>query len=410
MRSTKYIISNYRMVIKMVKKLKIVFASHTFIGGPFVVGSHHLAREMTRLGHEVLHISTPITPFHYFFSKNEINSLRKKVSRDSKKNRNDFPINYIPFSLVPWKVTRKLYCKFGVNLAITSLSFPSMKKYLDEISFSEPDILLIDQPTFIGIEKFISPKITIYRATDLYTEMTGDQTISIAERDIIGFSDGVIGTSGPVLDYLQKINNRLPNLLIENGVDFEHYTKIEPLPLEFASIPTPRAIYVGAIDDRLDLGAFELLAKEFKNLNIVIIGPDDGSCKRIASLYSNIYLLGSKPYTQLPQYLNHSQIALLPLSDHEANKGRSPMKLYEYAASGLPVIVKETPEIMRRNEEFIHTYKDQNSFIELMNKLLADIANNSVRKNDIRDSVHKQSWRFKAQQLLEFSLELMKKV
>lgn len=249
------------MVIKMMKKLKIVFASHTFIGGPFVVGSHHLAREMTRLGHEVLHISTPITPFHYFFSKNEINSLRKKASRESRKNRNDFPINYIPFSLVPWKVARKFYSKFGVNLAVTSLSISSMKKYLDEISFSEPDILLIDQPTFIGIEKLISPKITIYRATDLYTEMTGDQTISIAEKDIIGFSDGVIGTSGPVLDYLQKINNRLPNLLIENGVDFEHYTKIESLPHEFASVPTPRAIYIGAIDDRLDLEAFELLAK-----------------------------------------------------------------------------------------------------------------------------------------------------
>lgn len=86
------------------------------------------------------------------------------------------------------------------------------------------------------------------------------------------------------------------------------------------------------------------------------------------------------------------------------------MKLYEYAACGLPVLVKETPEIMRRNEKFIHTYKDPNSFIEVMNKLLVDIDDNRIRKNDIRDSVHKHSWRFKAQQLLEFSLELMKKV
>ena len=46
------------------KKLTIVFASHTFMGGTFVVGSHHLARCLANQGHRVLHLSTPVTPFH----------------------------------------------------------------------------------------------------------------------------------------------------------------------------------------------------------------------------------------------------------------------------------------------------------------------------------------------------------
>ena len=44
--------------------MNILFASHTHLQSPFVVGSHHLARQLARQGHNVLHMATPVTPWH----------------------------------------------------------------------------------------------------------------------------------------------------------------------------------------------------------------------------------------------------------------------------------------------------------------------------------------------------------
>lgn len=44
--------------------MKILFVSHTPMGGSFVVGSHHLARAMTAAGHAVAHLGPPVTPAH----------------------------------------------------------------------------------------------------------------------------------------------------------------------------------------------------------------------------------------------------------------------------------------------------------------------------------------------------------
>ena len=42
--------------------MKIAFLSHTAMGGDFVVGSHHLATALAARGHDVLHMSAPVTP------------------------------------------------------------------------------------------------------------------------------------------------------------------------------------------------------------------------------------------------------------------------------------------------------------------------------------------------------------
>ena len=47
------------------------------------------------------------------------------------------------------------------------------------------------------------------------------------------------------------------------------------------------------------------------------------------------------PWQQLPAYLQHAQIGLIPFDvAHQADlvHGINPLKLYEYAAAGLPVV------------------------------------------------------------------------
>jgi len=114
-----------------------------------------------------------------------------------------------------------------------------------------------------------------------------------------------------------------------------------------------RVAYAGAIDFRFDAELVVRLAKARPEIEFVIIGSGTDSHSLAAPDLQNLRWLGTRPYAQLPAYLQHANVGLLPLNDHPANAGRSPMKLYEYAAAGLSVLATRTQELARRAPSFV---------------------------------------------------------
>jgi hypothetical protein len=96
-------------------------------------------------------------------------------------------------------------------------------------------------------------------------------------------------------------------------------------------------VYVGALDRRFDWPTVAGLARSAPTVRIDIFGP---AASRPPSLPANVFLPGPVDYTDLPRTLARYRVGLLPLSDEETNIGRSPMKLYEYLASGLNVLTR----------------------------------------------------------------------
>ena len=81
----------------------------------------------------------------------------------------------------------------------------------------------------------------------------------------------------------------------------------------------------------------------------VLIGPDyDGSIKRSGILQKkNIYWLGPKPYTELPQYLKYFDVATIPFLLNEITHSTSPLKLFEYMSAGKPIVTTAMNESQR---------------------------------------------------------------
>jgi glycosyltransferase involved in cell wall biosynthesis len=379
--------------------MKVLFASHTYMGGPYVVGSHHLAREMGRLGIQVLHVSTPITPGHAMSYKKQTSRERLKIWRHPDK-REENVMNYVPFSLFHWRMVNRIYRSTGTNWFVKGTIFPTFSTLLDKYGFSEVDLLLIDQPLFAGINQYVKAKKTIYRATDLNPEMMGDEIVAKAEEKIISHSDALIATSEPVLNSIRRYNNELPALLMHNGVDYEHFNRSYDEPQDLAVLTGQKAIYVGALDHRFDVGAVTFLAQSLPRLQIILIGPHSSELVDRTSSLPNIHVLGPRNYNDIPAYLQHSDVGLLPLSSHKANQGRSPMKLYEYAASGLPVVVRETVELQRRKEPFLYFYNIKDEFVQSTLDALHN--KNDISKEQTRFYAKKQSWASKTRELLDF--------
>jgi glycosyltransferase involved in cell wall biosynthesis len=378
----------------MNKPLNIVFLSHTFLGGSFVVGSHHLARNLARLGHSVAHISTPITPFHLFRRSNNKESLaRFELWQRHGQHESPSLFEYVPMSLIPWTFARwALTSKQNPYL----LTGPTIRSVLQRQGFDSIDILLVDQPKFAGIRHLLNPRRLVYRATDLYASLTGDAIVNRAEKILSNQeADLLIGTSWPVLNHLEQLAPGKPSLLLENGVDLEHFSEPRSQPAEYVDRRRPRILYVGAIDDRFDTKAIAILANERPDWDIFLVGPISRDLSEILDI-SNVSVLGSRPYRDLPAFMQHADIGLLPLNNHPANAGRSPMKLYEYAAAGLPVVAKRTPELSRRSDNFVVPYDESNKIAQAL-----DQAVHLERKQIVMDAQH-HGWTHKAQVLLDF--------
>ena len=86
-------------------------------------------------------------------------------------------------------------------------TIPSIRKLLKKIDFVEADALIIDQPSFMSLWKYIKSEQVIYRPTDLYHNMkhNGDIITKIEEK-IVAASQAVVATSHPVGAYIQSIN------------------------------------------------------------------------------------------------------------------------------------------------------------------------------------------------------------
>ncbi len=333
--------------------MRIVFASHSHFSPCMVVGSHHLARRLAGAGHEVFHLSSPLTPVH--LTRLGRSPCRERFHAWLRGPRQIAPrlTGYIPLALVPWQIARRSLTPSSNLFAESMVAFEATVR---RRGFAAPDLLLVDEPRLAGIQRLLRPERTYYRATDLYSDFQRDPAVKNAERILAAEADGVIGTSGPVVEWLRALAPGLPSLLLENGVDYAHFSAPRPCPLEYRGLKGPRVIYMGVVDQRFDFLALRALAEARPDVTFLLAGPVSTPIPAALRARGNVVALGPRRYEDMPAYLQHADAGLLPFNSHSANRGRSPMKLYEYASAGLPVVSAATEEIVRRAEPFVFTY------------------------------------------------------
>lgn len=298
--------------------MRVLLASHTAPGGAFTVGSHHLAREFRALGHQVCHLSTPVSFAHLVHAGDP--EVRRRAGLALRRGRSPDPAAFVPFTLVPMSAGPRLNGPRGLRTAL-----PRLRSDLRRIGFASVDALIVDQPLLAGIEEVVSAGVVVYRSTDLV-----DSPAKVAgEARLVAAADAVVGTSRPVLDHLQALRPDLPGLLLVNGVEFSRFAGRDQ------ALPRSGVVYVGALDKRFDWAAVAAMAAYDPDVPITLHGPSTGPAP---ALPANVEVAGPLPYAQLPDVLAGARVGLLPLVDSPANRGRSPMKLYEYLAAGLQVV------------------------------------------------------------------------
>lgn len=192
------------------------------------------------------------------------------------------------------------------------------------------------------------------------------------EEEFVLKADAVISTSEALHVKNLKINPK--SYLIKNGVDYELFSKGY---VNVNKKGSKKIVgYIGSVDDRLDYDLLEYLFKAFTDVDFYFIGRADYlHGKNILFKYSNVKVLGAKPVYDLPKYIQLFHAGIIPFVDNEFTKSVYPLKINEYLAAGLPVVLtsfgsmqkdfNEISDICSSHEEF--KYKLGTALIETTN-------------------------------------------
>lgn len=153
-------------------------------------------------------------------------------------------------------------------------------------------------------------------------------------------SSGLVARKGAIRDVT----------LLTNGVDLDRYRGAYDRPSDLPAGPV--ALYVGTVHpDRFDVPLLLATARALDGrARVVLVGPvvDLSAAEHADLARAEVVLLGPRPWTDVPAYLRHADVLLVPHVVDAFTDSLDPIKLYEYRAVERPVV--STPVAGFRDE------------------------------------------------------------
>src|SRR5690606_10050532 len=102
----------------------------------------------------------------------------------------------------------------------------------------------------------------------------------------------------------------------------------------------------GAIREWVDLAMVESVANARPEYTFVLVGPPNEAVEeamaRLDAL-ENVVLVPEKPSAEVAAYVRSFTVGTVPFEVTTMTQGVTPIKLYEYLASGVPVVASPLP-------------------------------------------------------------------
>lgn len=160
-----------------------------------------------------------------------------------------------------------------------------------------------------------------------------------------------------------------------SSIDKVHFMRarsVLPDPSDQIQIPHPRFGFYGVIDERFDITLVDEMAKQRPDWSIVLVGPVVKIDPETLPRHTNIYYLGAKNYTQLPEYLSGWDVAIMPFAINESTRFISPTKTPEYLCGGKPVISSPISDVVKDygNSGLVRIASNSDEFVKEGEELL----------------------------------------
>lgn len=284
------------------------------------------ATRLAERGHRVLYVDpVPATPGEGMAGGGPVPGLRRIGPRDL------WVYTYVPVPALGWRLNR--------------LRFPRMAPgVLRHLGFHAPVALCL-HPSQLPWLEGAAPRALVYYAVDEYTaygEMGEEERVRIRalENRLLIRADVALSLSHRLHERFSRLNQA--SLMLENGADYAHYQpeRLARIPVhpEVEKLPGPRIGFFGQIDARLDRSLMVDLARSHPDWRFVMAGRVKGIDPAPLEAEPNIHLLGYQPYEDLPNLAAGIDAWIVPYVQDRLTHSCNPLKVYEYLATGRPVV------------------------------------------------------------------------
>lgn len=137
-----------------------------------------------------------------------------------------------------------------------------------------------------------------------------------------------------------------------DGVDFERFAHPLLKGEARARLGLPAganiAMYIGRLDGWKGVDTFLEASKLLVgDVTLVIIGGEAAQVEKLSLQYPNVRFLGYRPYRELSDNMATADVLVLPNTGKNdiSAKFTSPLKLFAYMASGIPIVASDLPSV-----------------------------------------------------------------
>lgn len=241
----------------------------------------------------------------------------------------------------------------------------------------------------------------VYYCVDDFGQWPGleQQALTNLEEKLVDRVDIIIAAGTHLRGRLS--NFRTDIALLQHGLDLEHWSSAsdlrDSLLPTLEQSPQPRITFWGLIDQRLDIEWLRALSEHLSSGSLHLVGPQndpDPDLKKI----SGLHLHPPVDYEDLPTIAQLTDVLIMPYCDSPVTRALQPLKLLEYLATGLPVVVRDLPA-NREWSDCLDLASSAAEFCELVQCRLQ--SGTPTSQITARERLRSESWSYKAEQFLD---------
>lgn len=236
----------------------------------------------------------------------------------------------------------------ALNVLVHALVWRHLRRAVPGLVSRAVDVV-IGWPPAVELARRLRPRRLIYDCLDLFPSFSGGmrgRLLASMESDLSRAAFAVAVTSRDLERRWSSRHSRV--VRIPNGVELGHFNSgaapVE-IPPELGKLPRPRLGYIGTVGHWVDMPLLRQIAEHRPRCSVAVVGPVDPGVDR-HSLPANLVLLGERPYACLPAYLAAMDVLLIPFRLMDLTHAVNPIKLYEYCATGKPIVSTPIAEVV----------------------------------------------------------------
>lgn len=263
-------------------------------------------------------------------------------------------------------------------------------------------------PRAYTIIRGLHPRCAVFDVLDENLSFPGLKHRHVLQRKfayILKHVNVITAVSRFLVDELQDSYGVMAHYL-PNAVDFDRFSYqpaySQPLQ-ELSSLERPLFGFVGALTSWIDFELLRAVADRLERGTVVLVGPVATGAVPEGALHllhghPRVAYLGPQPYERVPHFLHQFDVLVLPRNYETHSLASDPLKLYEYMATGKPIVSTAIPSAMRF-AGLVYVCRDCRDFISSLERALGEWSQEMAQKQ--RDAVREMSWHSRAKAMME---------